>query len=381
MFEVPPQYHGREQTYLKHLVLKHYLESWAQKLGSVAKKRQVALWYVDCFAGPWKSHVENNEDTSPFIALKVLNDAAKAWRERSLAVQPRALFVEQDPKAFSALEQVIEENRGIVSVEAISGEFGASIPKIQSRLGEDAAFFFVDPTGWKGAGMELIASLVQHLRRDVLINVMVHHISRFKDSTRLEFIGDQMQEFFGLSEPELPELPTEADMMEFYREQLKQRSGLPYVAHLRIPDPTAKRTYFRLVIGGHHEKVLELFRNIEKKVVGTIGGVVRDDARRRKVEKISGQFTIPLGTPDYDYELQKRSDLAQASDMIRALLQERGGFAAFRDVWPSMLERFHITKPELARRAVELANEELIGIKGLGERERTAKDEHILFLR
>jgi hypothetical protein len=40
---IPPEYKGREQTYLKHRVLKEYLRPWGQKLGSISRFRKLRL--------------------------------------------------------------------------------------------------------------------------------------------------------------------------------------------------------------------------------------------------------------------------------------------------------------------------------------------------
>ena len=55
-------YKGKEQTYLKHLVLENYLErlSWIIGFGSDYGK----ICYVDGFSGPWKSGSEDYADTS-----------------------------------------------------------------------------------------------------------------------------------------------------------------------------------------------------------------------------------------------------------------------------------------------------------------------------
>jgi len=47
--DVPAEYAGREQTYLKHRVLAEYLVAWGIKLGSLARRRpETRLWFVDC---------------------------------------------------------------------------------------------------------------------------------------------------------------------------------------------------------------------------------------------------------------------------------------------------------------------------------------------
>jgi hypothetical protein len=41
--QVPAEYQGREQSYLKHRVLEKYLLAWGHKLGSRAQRRHVRL--------------------------------------------------------------------------------------------------------------------------------------------------------------------------------------------------------------------------------------------------------------------------------------------------------------------------------------------------
>ncbi|RMH15085.1 MAG: hypothetical protein D6696_21655 [Acidobacteria bacterium] len=53
----PALYKGREQTYVKHLVLEGYLRKLAYKWGYYGG----TINYVDCFAGPWRHKSEDLE--------------------------------------------------------------------------------------------------------------------------------------------------------------------------------------------------------------------------------------------------------------------------------------------------------------------------------
>jgi three-Cys-motif partner protein len=250
---VPQAYHGREQTYVKHRILKHYLDSWAQKLASRARRSAIALWYIDCFAGPWNATEGDYRDTSIFIALEALNAAARTWGRQGFGIEVHAVFVEQDAAAFSALRDLLPWAKGRVEVHPLHGAFGAHIATIQRLIGTDPAFLFVDPTGWKGAAMRYIAPLARRPERDVMVNVMFDHINRFKDAP-LRFIQAQMQEFFGRPLP--PQLSEEA-LMTSYRTQLKATCGLQFAADVIVPHPTQERTKFRLVVGGHDKAVIQ----------------------------------------------------------------------------------------------------------------------------
>jgi hypothetical protein len=53
-------YVEREQTLVKHFILRKYLERFAHIVGTFAD----AITYVDCFSGPWNVRSEELKDSS-----------------------------------------------------------------------------------------------------------------------------------------------------------------------------------------------------------------------------------------------------------------------------------------------------------------------------
>jgi len=374
---VPEVYIGREQSYLKHQVLYEYLIEWGIKLASVGKQRQVRLCYVDAFSGPWKARGANLEDTSIAIGIKALRAASETWGGD---VKIEAFFVEKDPLAFAELERFNASQPDGIKMNARCGEFGAHINELNTWLKRDAAFIFVDPKGWKGAAMRFIAPLMKEPRRDVLVNVMFDHINRFKDDPR-PFLRQQMRDFFGLADSNLPEMLDEEDLFRLYRSNLKSLCEVKYAADLAIPHPTDDRTKFRLVVGGSSPAVLELFRRIEAKVIGRQAATVREVATLRKAEERTGQGSLFVAPPAIDRSYMTLHEKG-LKDAPKALLQALHECRAipFRDVWPEVLEANHITKVELARIAWDLHREDKIKITNLNERQRTVKDENTILL-
>ena len=376
---VPDAYQGREQSYLKHRVLEEYLLGWGHKLGSVAQRRRVRLCYVDGFAGPWNSKRKGLEDTSIAIALLALEAAAKTWQDRGAQIDVDAAFVEDKPTAFAELKRFLKGRSGTVRTVAYQGEFGTYVPELKKWLGTDAALIFVDPTGWKGAAMRFIAPLIAgQLRRDVLVNVMFDHINRFKDDPRA-FLREQMREFFGLGDSDLPDALSEGELFALYRAKLKELCGVQYAADLAIPHPTDDRTKFRLVVGGSNSAALELFREIEKKVIGTEAALVREDASTRKTEDRTGQLTLALTAPATDprYDSLHDQGLHDAPKAIVERLAKTGPMQ-FAALWPEMLEAHHITKVELAQIAWALGKGGEIDVTNAQPRQRTMNDNHVL---
>jgi three-Cys-motif partner protein len=376
---VPDEYKGREQSFLKHRVLDEYLLGWGHKLGSVAQSRRVRLCYIDGFAGPWNSRSEALDDTSIVIGLRALEAAAKTWSERGAKIDVEAAFVEKDQAAFAELDRFLSGRQGLVRTVAHRGEFGTLVPELQRWLGADPGLIFVDPTGWKGAAMHVIAPLVaSHPYRDVLVNVMFDHINRFKDDPRA-FLRDQMREFFGLGDVALPDALAEEELFALYRAKLKELCGVQYAADLAIPHPTVSRTKFRLVVGGKNQAVLELFRDIEKKVIGAEAAGVRDDASTRRTEDRTGQLTLIAAPPatDAHYDSLHSQGLRDAPRALVARVAVAGEIA-FGKLWPQLLEEHHITKGELAQLGWDLFKAGEIVVANDKPRERTMKDGHVL---
>jgi three-Cys-motif partner protein len=373
--EMPKEYEGREHTWLKHCVLSGYVTAWAHKLGSTSRSRKAKLWYVDCFAGPWKAADTELRDTSIAIGLKALEAAAATWGDKGFNVDVAAVFVEKDPAAFAELRNYLDSREGAVETHPIHGEFGDSVERIEHLVGSDAAFIFVDPKGWKGVGMKYIARLLEKPQRDVLINVMFDHINRFKDDPR-RFLREGIRDFFGVVEGEIRAGMDEEALLRLYRDNLKKLSGINYAADLSIPYPAKERTKLRLVVGGRHPEIVRLFRDVERKVVGGDASPVRTMAKLRREEQRTGQMAlIPPTSPDTDslYSVQHSQGLEQAKAKILQVLID-GGPLRYGDLWPQILESFHITESDLKALIKDLEAAKKLTVENRGQGERSIKD-------
>ncbi len=91
-------YAGREQTEVKHYILRHYLERFAHRVGFGYR----TLTYVDTFAGPWNATTDNLSDTSFSIALTKLCEARE-----TLATFPHARLQRSAAYSWSAADKPI----------------------------------------------------------------------------------------------------------------------------------------------------------------------------------------------------------------------------------------------------------------------------------
>lgn len=80
-------YPRREQAYVKHYVLKHYLQQLALKIGHF--RPGTTFNYIDGFSGPWQHATEELRDTSPHVALTLLSAARDSLRASARSVELR----------------------------------------------------------------------------------------------------------------------------------------------------------------------------------------------------------------------------------------------------------------------------------------------------
>lgn len=376
---IPKEYEGREPTYLKHRVLTRYIVDWAHKQGSRSRFSKTRLWFVDCFAGPWASSSDELNDTSIAIGLTALQQAARTWKLKGLTVDLGAIFVEKDRDAYERLKQFLGGDFTIIKTHPLHGEFGDKVEEINRLVDGDPAFLFVDPKGWKGAAMKFIAPLAEKPNRDVLINVMFNFVNRFKDAQH-EFLRQQRQqieEFFGLGTGEIPQRLKEEELFKLYRRQVQEKCRVEYAADLAIRHPTHDRTWFRLVLGSHHPKAIELFRDVEKKICGERAAEVATEVRHR----CDKQAELFEHSPEVDRRYRRFHDsgLTLAPKYLMNLLID-GGPCPYDEVWPKLLQEFHITKSDAGRMVMKLRKEEYLVLRDLPSSARTPKDDTILGL-
>src|SRR4029077_6827221 len=93
-------YADREQTQIKHFILRKYLERFAIIISSAWD----TITYVDCFSGPWNVRSDKLADSSFAIALQELHKAQEA-HARGKSLRLRCMFLEKDPAAYERLKE------------------------------------------------------------------------------------------------------------------------------------------------------------------------------------------------------------------------------------------------------------------------------------
>src|SRR5271166_3952967 len=121
-------YVGREQTLVKHYLLKDYLAALANIVG----QKYDSITYVDCFSGPWKAASEQYEDTSFGIAVSELRKAREQLKSQfARNVEMRCFFIEKSPGAYQELKSFLDRIRQPgFDLQPKNGRFEELIPEI-----------------------------------------------------------------------------------------------------------------------------------------------------------------------------------------------------------------------------------------------------------
>lgn len=262
---VPSAYQGREQAYVKHELLKAYLEKLFLIIGMSASRLGITeLCYVDCFAGPWSAENESLSDTSIGVSLRILDKCQKELNARARKVRFRALYVEKDKSAFTRLETFLSK-RTPTGIEArpLHGDFVVLRQQILSWCGPAAfAFFFIDPTGWKEVSIEVLRPLLLRRQSEFLINFMYEFVNRTASMSEWK---DEIATLLGES-VELDDLHAsqrEKLLLNTYRKNLKRElpvggKSKAYSAYVRVLDRKKQRPKYHLVyLTAHPRGVIE----------------------------------------------------------------------------------------------------------------------------
>ncbi len=178
MTQIPEAYREREAAFVKHTILRSYLQRLFLIIG---RSVSPVINYVDCFSGPWKEGDEKLNDTSIGVSLDQIAQCSKELEVTfGRKVKFRALYIEKNVASFAKLKSFLaEQPHKNIETMCMQGDYTEHIEDIIAWCGGDFTFFFVDPTGWKGVvDADTLQPLLRLPRSEFLINLMYDFINR-----------------------------------------------------------------------------------------------------------------------------------------------------------------------------------------------------------
>lgn len=379
-------YDRRRQTEAKHFILRKYLYALAFKVLSPPKS--TSLTFVDGFSGPWEARdSENFSDTSFGIAIQVLEDVAKHFRNKGTPKQIHCVFNEIEPAAFVQLQAAVlphNDPANSFTVATINKPFTDAVPEIESQmLPRSFVYTFIDPTGWKDYPYDKIKPLLSLRWSEVLINFMYDHVNRFRDHDDPKIVaslapimgGPDWQKRLDPDEPD-----RSVATMRLAREVLKESSGYAYACSTMIKREIKDRPHFALMIGTNSPTGISTFRSVERNALPFY-----ERKRRQSIEANNPSRSAPLleglDLPD-PFDIYLDEERRYAKEVLKRQLLARNKDILFGMVWLHVCAALPLTVPDVKNICVDLANEGFIENTWVssGSRKRKPNDDHVIRL-
>lgn len=373
-------YTGREQTYLKHFVLEHYLDRLSWIIGYSKRK----LCYVDGFSGPWKSVTEDYGDTSIGISLDILRKTQEGLRDKGRLVEVKCVFVEKDEKPFAELREILKNNAPKqIETVALKGEFEDLIGSILSEVEGFFTLFFIDPTGWKGYRLNRIHPILCLPNSEILINFMFDYINRFLRPDIDESLARSFDELFddaGNWRTQISANSHRQDaIVSHYKKCLKERGRYKHVANTRILKPTREQTYYHLIYGTRHPKGLKEFKTVDRKMHPVQQNIRKKAIYRAELSR-TGQMSMfgsSLVNTEAVYNRYRRGKLAELERLLEGMLLEHKRFT-FEDFLLRALEIEMVYEKDAKKIISRARKDKRICIPNWKKNQRMPKDDNII---
>lgn len=380
------QYAGREQAYVKHFLLAEYLEVFAHKIGSAYPE----IAYVDGFSGPWQNVGEAFEDTSFGIALAALTRAKASWEELGRSLKVSAFLVEKNPTAYANL-QTVKALFPEVEIRTYPGSFTDRAPELLHDIPKRAfSFLFIDPKGW-GIDIKRIAPLLNRPNSEVVFNFMFDFINRFAELQRPQVVAslDRLLIAPGWREKLSAPPPAgvsqaehrKAVLVEAFGATLRAFGGYIHVAETTVLRPTQDRPLYSLVYGTRSPIGLEVFRDCQIKALhkqDQVRGVAKLaslSATSQQTELFGSMSEMARDPTATFLDGERRA----AGDLLLVLAPQAPGVARWATIWPQILERRIITRPEVNALAADLRKSGAIAFPDWEARKRVPDDNYRVF--
>lgn len=370
-------YEGREQTYVKHLLLTRYLEGAAYKL---ILGRDPTLNFIDAFAGPWRTTDDANyEDASFSLAIGTLRTVQDYLRSIGKGnVRIRFRFCEKTPGAVANLRAFAARQEGL-DIRVFSGRFEENLNAIADSLPGGFTITFIDPTGWN-IETDRILAFLKRMRGELIFNFMSEEISRH---VRYEDVSASYSRF--LANPawrsdfeRTPEGPLEQRVLGLLKTKFRQAGVAKYLPDMAIRKPRSSRVKMRMILGTNSDIGVSVFRNVQKKVEED-----EEIARHMVQERITRQRSL-FDAVDHAtaanrmYGVGNDRDKGLAEERLLSILKERPS-AKFGQASASIMEEIPVRQPDLNSIARRLRKEGRIDFS-VDERKRTPSRDSKIWL-
>lgn len=317
--------------------------------------------------------------------MGALTRAKATWSGKGKPRKVSAYLVEKNPAAYENL-QAARTLFPEVDIKTYPGSFIDQAPAILRDIPQSAfAFFFIDPKGW-AIDMRQIAPLLKRDDSEVVFNFMFDFINRFakasdlKTAASLDLLFDDKGWRAQLDEPAPPGVPDAEHrktlLVDAFAASLGRIGGYKHVAETTVLRPTMDRPLYSLVYGTRSPVGLEVFRSCQIKAlrkqdeargIAKFNATVTSSDQGEMFSSFSGFAPDPSAIFLSDQE-------RLAAAYLWSLVPPAPELAAWRDIWPMVLERHVIGRAKVNHLANEMRKNGTLTFVGWSGRQRSPND-------
>jgi three-Cys-motif partner protein len=370
-------YLGREQTKIKHFILREYLKRFALIVGNFAK----SITYVDCFSGPWNVRSQDLQDSSFAIAIDQLRKAKAILAEKGITLNLRCMFLENATGPYAKLLQFAEQIKDL-EVKTRNDELEGSVPDILRFVGSAPStfsFIFIDPTGWTGFGMDVIAPLLKLRPGEVLINFMTDYVRRFIDhpaqqtqNSFADLFGSAKfkNQVAGLTDPQ----EREDALLQAYAANVKKTGGFSHTCAATVLYPEVDRTYFHLIYATRNRKGIDVFKDVERRAMPVMEESRAEAKQRARISRTHQPELFSAAEMEHSRPIDqlRQRNLARAEPYLLEALKNRGRLS-YEDAWDIALSLPLIWESDLRAWIKTWKENGLLKIEGMKPGQRVPK--------
>ena len=372
------RYHGREQSYIKHLFLTRYLQAAAYK---TFQGHSRTFNFVDAFAGPWNVSDEDNfSDASFHQALQTLEAVRSSLGKKGIAgLKIRFCFCERRVRAVKKLHEYADQNRRY-ELHVFHGSFEDHLDSIAAVCPDGFTFTFIDPTGWN-IRSEPVLKFLRERKGEFLLNFMAEHVNRHAEFPEVaasfgRFLADPN---WGSDFGALPsDWSNERRILHLLRKKIRAARAARHLPDFPILRPRQQRVKMRLLLGTNSSKGLEVFRNVQAQVERD-ETATRHQVHNRSRSQVSlfsdeeiaaiQQELAGVGCPTYQLEAEQR---------IKEFLTRRGT-AKYRDISTDILAEIPMRLTDIHKLVAAMRLRRAIAYE-LPSRKRVPRPETLIYL-
>ncbi len=358
--QIPTEYHGREQAYIKHTILRTYLT----RLFMIIGNGETVINYIDCFAGPWQDESDELRSTSIGISIEEMEKCVKGIRKiHGRSVKFRALYIEKDPKAYQRLQAYVQkQHHSSITVERMEGDYREHISDVVTWCGPHFSFFFIDPKGWKNViGGATLKPLLALKKAEFLINFMYDFMNRAASIDK--HAGEDMEELVGeplVLRQDLSPKQRQDLIISKYRENIKRYYQGGRTVYIPIERPGQDKVLYFLVYLTRHPLGIAVIKEEAEK-----GLVLQERVKfeTRLQNQINKNNTMDLfAESNYEQEnIETRmDDQGNATQFLLSVLSSKNPLLIDNECWADFLENTDLYPGDLQKAMKGLLQEGLV---------------------